>query len=263
MKELYVPKEVVIRHVLQETEDSFIFRLPFDKGYMPGQFMQVSLPLIGEVPISICSYRDDALELLIRNVGSVTSKLCRLRAHDKLYLRGPFGNYYPMEKLTGNSLILIGGGSGVAPLRSIVEYVCKNRRDYKEVFIFFGFRSPYDILFRKELERWKRNFKTRVTVDKPDEKWQGDVGVVTRLVESSGLDNRDKAVMICGPPIMVKFVGESLARMGFNNDQIFVSLERHMKCGVGKCGHCMIGDKLVCKDGPIFQYSEALKLRDQ
>ena len=150
----------------------------------------------------------------------------------------------------------------MAPVRGVIEYIESNREEFGDIFLFMGFRSPGDMLFKKDLKRWQNKFNQKITVDKPDKSWKGDVGVVTKMLEESGIKNNKKIVITCGPPVMIKFVIKTLEKMGFNHDQIYVSLERMMKCGIQKCGHCMIGGKYVCRDGPVFNYENAKWLKD-
>src|SRR3989344_5750982 len=161
-----------------------------------------------------------------------------------------------MGLLKGNSVVIIGGGCGSAPLRSAVRYIEKNRNEFKDIYLFFGYRDVSEILFAEDNKRWEGIFNFNITLDKGDEKWKGSVGFVTELVEKKDINNTDKVVFICGPPIMIKFVIRVLKKKGFNDDQIFISYERHMKCGVGKCGHCMIHGRYTCKDGAVFRYDE-------
>ncbi|KYK25072.1 hypothetical protein AYK26_02655 [Euryarchaeota archaeon SM23-78] len=252
----------------KQTEDDCLFRLePVGKkkiklSYEPGQFFQVSAPGIGEAPFSVCSYDKEFIEFNIRGLGDVTNHLLKLEPSDKICLRGPYGTSYPMEQLKGNSLVIIGGGTGVAPLRGVLKYLEKHRADYDRVHLFFGFRDPNEILFKKDMEQWNRIFDLNLTVDKAPDSYTGKVGLVTKIVEESGLNNKKKAVMICGPPIMIKFTILTLEKLGFHHDQIFVSFERRMKCGVGMCGHCMISGLYVCKDGPVFRYDKVKGLHE-
>jgi anaerobic sulfite reductase subunit B len=262
IKMLFSSKPFKIVKKEKQTKDVVLFTLekPDKKKvelcYKPGEFFQVALPGIGEAPISVCSCSKDFIEFNIRGVGEVTDKLIAMEPGDYMWLRGPYGTQYPMEELKGNSLFIIGGGTGVAPLRGVLKYVEQHRADYDRVHICFGFKCPDEILFKKDMERWNRIFDLSISVDKAPGDYKGKVGLVTKIVEESGLDNRNKAVMICGPPIMMKFTIQTLEKMGFNHDQIFLSFERRMKCGVGMCGHCMVSGKYVCKDGPVFRYDK-------
>lgn len=240
----------------QLTTDTFLFTIKTDMTTKPGQFIEISVPLYGEAPISIASHKTGQMDLLIRNVGNVTNQLCKLDVGNTMSIRGPYGQGYPMDVLKGNNIVIIAGGTGTAPIKGVIEYIEQNRNDYKDLNIFLGYRSPDMILFKKEIDAWSKKYKTTLTVDNAQTLWTGNTGVVTKYIESSGLNNKDKVVFFCGPPMMIKFAIQSLKKLGFNDDQMFVSVERNMKCGIGKCGHCMIHGKYSCKDGPVFRYDE-------
>lgn len=253
----YIPRFMPIEKVTKETNDTSLFRLKFDKDYQPGQFVQASVLGIGECPISIGSYEKNHMDLCIRNVGNVTDAILKLKPGDKLGIRGPYGKGYPMKDFFGRNIIVIGGGTGVAPLRGVIDFIEENEEKYGEVSIFFGFRGPEEILFKQDIDKWKKLFNLSITVDKADKKWKGNIGVITTLLEKAKLNKDNSVVITCGPPIMIKFVIQQLTSQGFDERQIWVSLERHMKCGIGKCGRCMINGRLVCEDGPVFNYLDA------
>ncbi|OGM03289.1 hypothetical protein A3K72_03190 [Candidatus Woesearchaeota archaeon RBG_13_36_6] len=258
----YIPKFYKIIKKKQHTNDTYLLRVKVSIPYEPGQFFQVSVLNIGEAPISVCSYQKDYIDLNVRDVGSVTHALCNLKIGDKVGIRGPYGHGYPMELMKGNNIIIIAGGTGFSPVRGVVEYIEQHSQDFKGMKMFFGFRTPDDILFRDEIENWSKKFEVNLTVDKGDDKWKGKVGLVTKILEDSKMNNQNKVVVTCGPPIMIKFVILTLKKLGFNDDQIYVSLERMMSCGIQKCGNCLVGGKYVCKDGPVFNYKEAKFLVD-
>ncbi|MBN1502838.1 FAD/NAD(P)-binding protein [Candidatus Woesearchaeota archaeon] len=262
MKNLYVPEFVEIDKVVKETKDIITMGFRHPMRALPGQFIEVSLLGIGEAPFGVASYREGYIEFTVRNVGNLTRALQSRKKGDKIGVRGPFGNGFPMTDFVNNDLIIIGGGTGVAPVRSVIIYAEKHRNQFGEVHLFFGFRSPEEFLYKKDLENWKRKFQFNITIDKPHRGWKGNVGFLNQLVEKSRLNNTRKIVIICGPPIMIEVCAASLQKLGFNNDQIFVSLERLMQCGLGKCGHCMINDKYVCRDGPVFRYDKTINLKD-
>lgn len=258
----YQSKQYRIKKLLPQTEDNIMFRIKTDINPMPGQFVEVSIPGIGEAPISSASYSKSILDLNVRVVGNVTEAMIRLKKGEKIYLRGPFGKGYPMKELEGKNLILVGGGCGVAPLRGLIEYLDAHRLAYKEVTLFFGYRTPDDILFKDEVDKWKGRYQLFMSIDKPakENPFNCPVGFVTEILQKAELSTEESVVLMCGPPIMMTKTAEILARKGFSEDQIWVSLERHMKCSTGKCGHCMVNEKYVCIDGPVFRYDEVKNL---
>jgi len=251
----YKPELKKIIYYRKETEDTFTIRLDWKLKHGVGQFVFCSVPGIGEAPISICSYSDNYVELNIRMVGNVTSALSKIRKGHKLLVRGAYGTSYPMRQLKKNNLIIIGGGCGVAPLKGLIEYVEKNRKDFKDISLYFGFRSEKDTLFANHISRWKKDFTLHCSFDKtPSASCSiGTQGFITGLVDENIQDNGNKVAMLCGPPIMIEKTIEILKRKGFNDNQIFLSA-RLMYCGLGRCGRCMIHGKFTCLDGPVFRY---------
>jgi sulfite reductase subunit B len=276
VKDIYLPETATVLEVTTMTEAEKFFRLRFDdpedREYMPGQFMEVSVPGIGEAPISISSSptraADGSFEMVIRKVGNVTAALHALEEGDKVGIRGPFGTTFPVDtEMKGRDLLFVCGGIGLVPVRSAIDYVLDHREDYGEVNILFGTRTPSDRLFVDDLKRWRENPDITFieTVDIADTRgpvWTGPVGVITTLIPRLTLDPEKTTTVICGPPIMYRFVLMELRKMQLREDQIFVSLERHMKCGVGKCGHCQINGIYACQKGPVFRYSEIESVRE-
>jgi len=266
---LYIPRPAVVESVKELTYDTKLYRLRFkhnckcdksaESDYRCGQFVQVSVLGAGEAPISICSSPTDAgcFELCVRNAGTVTGAVHKLTKGDELGIRGPYGNYFPIEEVQGQDLVFIGGGIGLAPLRSAIKYVLDKRNSYGEMFILYGARTKEDIVFADELDRWGRQKNVRVftTIDRPQKGWSGNVGVVTTLLDKIRHAFKYKA-FVCGPPIMIHFTIKELLDIGWAEEDIITTLERYMKCGVGKCGHCYIGGKYVCTDGPVFSYAQ-------
>jgi NAD(P)H-flavin reductase len=229
--------------------------------YKPGQFVEVSLAGYGEAPISISSSptQKGGFELVIRRIGNVTNKIHKLKSGDKVGIRGPMGlGCYPAEEAKGKDLIFICGGIGLVPQRSFINYVLDNRDDYGHVTILQGTKCGSQRFYHSELEAWKKRDDVHFleTVDAAEDCWNGNVGVVTTLIPKIESELASSLIMVCGPPIMYKFVLMALEEDQVPHENIFLNLERRMKCGVGKCGHCQINDKYVCVDGPVFRYSE-------
>lgn len=226
--------------------------------FSPGQFNMVYLPGYGEAAISMSSDPDADDSLIghtIRFVGNVTQNIRRLKVGDQVGLRGPFGSAWPMRELEGQDIIIACGGIGLPPLRPALYYIIRNREKYGKVILLYGARTPKDLMYPGEYESWqKADIDVQVTVDRGDENWQGQVGVVPMLFYRFRLDPRQSSVLTCGPEIMIRFViFEALARR-IPSQRIYVSLERNMKCGQGSCGHCQLGPYFVCKDGPVFRF---------
>jgi NAD(P)H-flavin reductase len=270
-KDIYLPEPATLLRTEPVTALERFFEFSLDSGkklgHMPGQFVEVSLPGIGEAPISISSSAglNGTFELVVRNVGNVTAALHRLRPKDKVGIRGPFGKYFPVDgAMKGRDLVFITGGIGLVPVRSAIHYVLEHRRDYGKVAILFGTKSPAERLFVDELAQWAQRPDVAFleTVDRGDATWKGNVGVVTTLIPRVELDPDRTIVIVCGPPVMYKFVILGLFDRDVPSRNIYVSLERHMKCGVGKCGHCQVNGLYVCQDGPVFNYADVEAVRE-
>lgn len=257
----YIPEKFRILKVFRETKDTSTFRIECRTKNMPGQFFQAALLGIGECPISICSHSDSHVELCARNVGNVTKAMHGMKPGDHVWLRGPYGNGYPMHELYGKDVLLIGGGTGTAPLRGALEYIGKNRKAFGRISIFFGFRNYESILFKRNFNEWRKNFNFNFTLDCDTKKAKCNIGAVTALIDRANI-NKDAAALICGPPVMIKFVMQSLMNKGMKEENVYISFERMMSCGIGKCGHCEIGGKYVCRHGPVFRYDKAKNMMD-
>ncbi len=273
---IYLPTPATIVEMERMTDAEMFYRFRLDEGddfsYMPGQFMSVTVPGIGEAPISISSSptrsKPGELEMVIRKAGSVTGVLHNMVVGQKVGLRGPFGTTFPVDtEMKGRDLLFVCGGIGLVPVRSAIHYVLDNRDDYGKVTIMFGSRTPADRLFLKDLQDWSTRPDVRYldTVDQIDPSgpaWAGRVGVITRLIPKVDFDPALTTTIVCGPPIMYRFVMSELRKISLQEDQVFLSLERHMKCGVGKCGHCQINGLYCCQSGPVFKYTDVKSVKE-
>ena len=235
-------------------------------SFQPGQFLMLEVPGYGEVPISISSSPSNKsfVELCIRKAGTVTGLLHRARPGARVGIRGPFGTSFPVSQMRGHNVLLIAGGLGLAPLRAPIYAVTENRADYKDVHILYGTRDPSQLLFDYQYEQWRRidGVALEITVDKADAGWDGHVGMVTDLIDHMHIDPDDTYAVVCGPPIMFKFVCARLSELGIPMQRMFVSLERRMHCGMGKCYRCNVGHTSTCLDGPVFDYWSVMNLKE-
>ena len=268
-----VPQVGIITDIREETPDVKTFRVNAPGGgklfaHMPGQCAMVCVPGVGEAMFSITSSptNREYQEFSIKRCGDLTDCLHSLEAGDEILVRGPYGNHFPVEtELKGKNLLFIAGGIGLAPLRSVINYVLDNRDNYGTVDILYGSRSADDLVRREEMETvWAkaRDVNVYMTIDRPQEGWEGHVGFVPSYLKEVGFDT-NKVALLCGPPIMIKFCLQALEEMGFSKDQVYTTLELRMKCGVGKCGRCNIGTKYVCKDGPVFRFDAVDQLPNE
>jgi sulfhydrogenase subunit gamma (sulfur reductase) len=262
---MYIPSPAKIVKVEQLTalEKLFQVELPVGQslGHDPGQFVEVSLLGIGEAPISISSSPSRSnghFELCVRKVGDVTAALHNLQAGATIGVRGPFGHGFPVDKMRGKDIIFAAGGLGLAPARSLINQVLDERGNFGRVIILYGAKNPSELLFRDELEQWsnRSDIEFHVTVDRPDSTWVGNAGVITTLFKFVTVSPRNTVAVTVGPPIMYRFVLMELLSKGIPEGQIWMSLERRMKCGVGKCGHCQINNFYCCQQGPAFTYAQ-------
>ena len=268
-----IPEIVVIEDMRADTEDVTTFRVTKPGGgkpfvHMPGQCAMISVPPLGEAIFSITSSptQKDFMEFSVKRCGVVTEYLHSLEIGSEIGIRGPYGNNFPVEdELKGKDLLFIGGGIGLAPIRSVINYVMDNRENYGKVDILYGSRTQGDLVFQKDIfENWPSmpNTDVHLTVDRQEDVWEGHVGFVPSYVKEIGFST-NKVALLCGPPIMIKYTLQTLMEIGFKKDQIYTTLELKMKCGVGKCGRCNIGDKYVCKDGPVFRCDQIDELPDE
>ena len=260
------PAEMVNVESLTDLEKLFTLRLGEGKdlGHKAGQFVEVSLFGIGEAPISVSSAPsgNGTFQLCVRNVGDVTGALHRLQPGSKIGIRGPYGNGFPVEEMRGQDLLIAPAGLGMAPLRSLIHQVLDERDAFGRVIILYGAREPSQLLFRDELAQWEArdDVELHVTVDRADEDWSGNVGVITTLFPKIRVNPHSTVAVTVGPPIVYRFVLMELLSKGLHDGRIYLSLERRMKCGLGKCGHCQINDAYVCQEGPVFSYARLKEL---
>ena len=257
-----VPALGRVRRRRNETHDTFTLEIeppggrPF--GFAPGQFNMLYVFGVGEVPISISGDADapETLVHTIRAVGTVTRALQGLRPGDYLGVRGPFGRGWPVEAAEGRDVLVVAGGIGLAPLRPVVYHLLAHRDRYREVTLLYGARTPTDILYFRELRQWdaRRDTTVHVTVDRATSAWDADVGVITPLLRRAAFDPAETVAMICGPEIMMHVTARELHRRGVGSGQIYMSMERNMKCGIGLCGHCQYAPYFICRDGPVFRF---------
>jgi NAD(P)H-flavin reductase len=258
----FIPLPYRVGRVRRETRDITTLELTPVTGerpdYQPGQFNMLYVFGIGEVAISMSGdpAASQSYVHTVRDVGVVSGAIAKLDAGATLGVRGPYGTPWPVEAAEGNDVVFVAGGLGLAPLRPAIYHVLARRERYGRVVVLYGTRSPSDILFRNEVERWRRRLDVEVlvTVDRADADWRGDVGVVPRLIPRAGFDPHSTVAMVCGPEVMMRFTATALQHAGLATDHIYLSMERNMKCAIGLCGHCQFGPDFVCKDGPVMRY---------
>jgi NAD(P)H-flavin reductase len=270
MINIYRPKEAIVVNIEKMTADTKHFTLRFSAhsdrknfDFDFGQFIMLSVFGFGEIPVGICSSpeRKDNFEIAVRHVGTVTGGLFKLKLGDKVGIRGPFGRGLKIDTLKYKNIALIAGGIGLAPLRSMIQYISWHRKEFGRVSLIYGARNKYELLFADEYESWKKSIDIFPTVDEDIGNWTGHVGLVTEICNPETLKCEDAVAIVCGPPVMYKSVIEKLRELGFQDKDIYLLLERQMKCGVGKCQHCVCDGKYVCKDGPVFSYEEAKEIK--
>ncbi len=262
MENVYIPFASEILEVIRHTEKEFTFRMEFRGDVKPGQFFEVSIPKFGEAPISVSGIGENFVDLTIRRVGRVTNEVFEHYQGQKLLMRGPYGNGFDVGSFLNGETVVVAGGTGVSPVRGVIEALSTSEQAKKK-YVIVGFRSPDDMLFRTDLKNWAERLNLILTVDRAEEGYAGNVGLVTKYIQDLPLaDPSNARAVVVGPPAMMRFTIIELQKKGFRDENITVSYERKMCCGLGKCGHCRIGDKYVCIDGPVFPYNEAKALLD-
>ncbi len=264
-----IPNWYRIRRRIRETPDTFSLELEAlqannEKDFAPGQFNMIYMPATGEVPISISGdpRNPGVLVHTIRSYGTVTSKMAALGKGDILGLRGPFGTCWPLADLKGRDIVLCAGGIGIAPLRPVLYAILNQREAFGKVTLLYGERTPADLIYRPQMERWRGRFDLEilVTVDSARQGWRGNVGVVTTLMRHLQIEPAQTCALLCGPQIMMRYAIEALTARGLDEGRIFVSMERNMQCGLGLCGHCQAGPLFICRQGPVFSYTNVKHL---
>lgn len=266
---IFLPRETEILRVEQTTDLERHFTLKMKEGgsmeFEPGQILEVSLFGYGEIPIGFASSPTgkNTFDIVIRSVGRVSKAINKLEKGQSLYVRGPLGNGFNLDKFRGHDILIVAGGIGLCPTRSLIQYIMDRKNEFKRFILFYGVKNPREQLFLEDLARWRKSgdVEYHETVDKADANWTGNVGVITTLFKKTQISPDTRAV-ICGPPVMFRFVIAELDKIGIPRSNVYVDLERRMKCGVGKCGHCQINDKYVCIDGPVFSYADIEHLEE-
>ncbi|MFH1398394.1 MAG: FAD/NAD(P)-binding protein [Candidatus Omnitrophota bacterium] len=268
MKNIYKPAEAIIEDIIVESLNikTLVLRPKEKFEFKAGQFIELTLPGIGEAPFTPSSDPNikDKMDVTIMKAGKITSLLHDIQPNTPVGIRGPYGLGYPLDKFTGKDILIVGGGVGLAPLRSLLFALFGSIDKYNKVVLRYGSRTANDIIYKNLIPEWGKKNKVdlKVTVDVGDPSWNGNVGLVTTILKDLPVDLNNAAVIVCGPPIMMKFVTLKLLDLGFKPPDIYLSMEKSMSCGLGKCGHCRIGKYYICKDGPVFTYEQLKDLPD-
>jgi len=258
----YRPIETEVLDVITETPTIKTIKLKPKEEiiFEAGQFIELTIPGVGEAPFTPSSSPSlkEIMEVTIMKVGKVTEKIHQLKKGDTVGLRGPCGKGYPLDKFKGKEILVVGGGCGFAPLRSLMYSLFERSRDLKKLLFRGGCKTPGELVYRKETAEWakREDLDLKLTVDVGDGEWKGPVGVVTTILDNIDIDCKNGIAVVCGPPIMMKFATKKLLELGFKEDNIYLSMEKNMSCGIGKCGHCRLGIYYACKDGPVFTYDK-------
>lgn len=252
-----------ILDVIKHTEIEYTFRMAFSGDVKPGQFFEVSIPKYGEAPISVSGIGEGSVDLTIRRAGRVTNEVFERCIGDNLPMRGPYGNGFDLNNYRDKELVIIAGGTGVSPVRSVVQYFAEHADERKGMILIAGFKSANDILFRDDFRFWRERMNLILTLDSGEETDEHKIGLVTKYIPDLALEDvSTAAAIVVGPPAMMRFSVKGLLERGFREENIWISMERRMCCGLGKCGHCKVDDAYICLDGPVFKYTEGKLLID-
>ncbi len=267
MADPYALMQARLEEVIDETSNIMSFVLKPEDGFEfeTGQFIELAVPGLGEAPFTPSSSpaAKERFEITVMRVGTVTEKLHSLEPGAEVGFRGPLGKGYPLDEFKGRDIFIAGGGVGLAPLRSLLYALFERPDDFKRIVVCYGAKTPADLLYKRMFDEWgqKPGVEFNVTVDVGDENWRGHVGVVTTLFDKVEIDTSKTAVVVCGPPVMMKFATLGMQKLGFADKDIYLSMEKSMSCGIGKCGHCRLGPYYVCRDGPVLTFAQLKGLR--
>lgn len=263
MKNEYIPFLSEVKEIIRHTDIEYTFRMGFTGDVKPGQFFEVSIPKYGEAPISVSGIGEDTVDLTIRKVGKVTNQIFEHYEGNTLRLRGPYGNGFDIEKFKGKEVVVIAGGTGLSPVKGIVDHFSRYPKDAVRTTLIAGFKSPEDILFKEDFKDWEKTIHVIQTVDAAPEGYDGQIGLVTKYIPDLPLSDIPNTVFITvGPPVMIKFAIQEILKRQVPEENIWISHERKMCCGLGKCGHCKMDDTYICLDGPVFNYAKGKNLID-
>ncbi len=268
MENPYRPIEAEVLEVVTETPTikTIVFRPKQTLTFKTGQFVELTIPGVGEAPFTPSSRPSvrETMEVTVMKVGKVTDNIHQLKKGDTIGVRGPFGVGYPVDEFKGKEIVVVGGGCGFAPLRSLMYEFFARSGEFKKLSFRGGCKTPQELLYKKEIQGWSKrdDLNLRLTVDKGDSEWMGDVGVVTTILDDLDMDYPRAIAVVCGPPVAMKFSTKKLLELGFKESNIYLSIEKNMSCSIGKCGHCRIGTYYACKDGPVFTYDQIKSFSD-
>ncbi|MBU0533430.1 MAG: FAD/NAD(P)-binding protein [Candidatus Omnitrophica bacterium] len=262
MKNPYRPIKAEVLDVIEETPTISTVRFKPEESitFATGQFVEITIPGVGEAPFTPSSKPSEkkVMEVTVMKVGKVTKKIHELKKGDVIGVRGPFGKGYPVDDFRDKEILVVGGGCGFAPLRSLMYELFHRSGQFKKLFFRGGCKTSKELVFKSEIDTWaeRKDLDLKLTVDVGDSQWKGNTGVVTTILENIDMDCASGIAIICGPPIMMKFATKKALEMGFKEENIYLSMEKNMSCGIGKCGHCRLGTYYACKDGPVFTYDK-------
>ena len=261
----YIPVRSTIQEIIRHTPHEWTFRMTYDDALSvkPSQFFEISLPKYGESPISVSGIAPGLLDFTIRKIGHVTNELFNYTEGESLYIRGPYGNGFDLEQYKGKELVIVAGGTGVSPVRGVIEYFADHMEETRGVHVIAGFRDVNEILFRADFAKWRKVMDVTMTLDAGEPTEEYGIGLVTKYIPDLKVEDPAHAeAIVAGPPVMIKFAAKALAETGFPETHMWVDESRKMCCGLGKCGHCRVNDTYICKDGPVFNYSTVKQLSD-